>query len=72
MRVALRYGLGKGSDPTQIAHDLERLYPVQDWHRVNSAFVLYGRYILKARKPDWDRVVLKSEVKGLTPPKGLE
>jgi endonuclease-3 len=71
MRVALRYGLGKGSDPTQIAHDLERLYPVQDWHRVNSAFVLYGRYILKARKPDWDRVVLKSEVKGLAPPKGL-
>jgi len=67
MRVALKYGLSKGSDPTQIAHDLERLYPVQDWHKVNSVFVLYGRYVLKARKPDWDRVVLKSELKGLTP-----
>lgn len=71
MRVALRYGLSKGSDPTQIAHDLERLYPVQDWHKVNSVFVLYGRYILKARKPDWDKVVLKSEVRGLTPPENV-
>lgn len=59
MRVALSYGLSEGSDPTRIAHDLERLYPVQDWHKVNSAFVLYGRYILKARNPDWNKVVLK-------------
>jgi len=59
MRVALSYGLSEGSDPTRIAHDLERLYPVQDWHKVNSAFVLYGRYILKARNPDWSKVVLK-------------
>lgn len=71
MRVAVSYGLSKGSDPTKIAHDLERLYPVQDWHKVNSTFVLYGRYILKARKPDWDKVVLKSKVRGLTPPKNM-
>jgi endonuclease III len=59
MRVALRYGLSKGSDPTQIAHDLEKLYPKEYWYRVNSTFVLYGRYILKARNPDWEKVVLK-------------
>ena len=59
MRVARSYGLTKETDPTKIAHDLEKLYPRKDWYRVNSAFVLYGRYILKARKPDWEKVVLK-------------
>ena len=71
MRVALRYGLSEGSDPTKVAHDLERLYPVRDWHRVNSAFVLYGRYILKARNPDWDRVVLKSKIRGSDPSQNM-
>ncbi|MGI5898036.1 MAG: endonuclease III domain-containing protein [Candidatus Dojkabacteria bacterium] len=59
MRVARSYGLTKNTDATKIAHDLERLYPKKDWHKVNSTFVLYGRYILKAKKPDMDRVVLK-------------
>lgn len=59
IRVVKAYGLSKESDPTKVAHDLEKLYPKKDWYKVNSAFVLYGRYILKARKPDWERVVLK-------------
>lgn len=59
MRVARSYGLTKESDPTKIAHDLEKLYPKEYWYRVNSIFVLYGRYILKARNPDWERVVLR-------------
>jgi len=58
-RVAKSYGLTKESDPTKIAHDLEKLYPKDDWYKVNSLFVLYGRYILKAKKPDWEKVVLK-------------
>ena len=62
MRVAIAYGLSKSTNPTQIAHDLESLYPKKDWYKINSAFVLYGRYILKARKPDWDRVVLKDKL----------
>lgn len=66
MRVAIKYGLSEGTDPTKIAHDLESLYPVQDWYKVNSTFVLYGRYILKAKNPDWDRVVLKKYLKGQT------
>lgn len=61
-RVARLYGLSKESDPTKIAHDLEKLYPKKDWYKVNSCFVLYGRYILKAKKPDMDRVVLKEEL----------
>lgn len=59
LRVARAYGLTKNTDPTKVAHDLEKLYPKKDWYKVNSVFVLYGRYILKARKPDVDRVVLK-------------
>ena len=59
LRVARAYGLTKNTDPTKVAHDLERLYPKKDWYKVNSSFVLYGRYILKARKPDMDRIVLK-------------
>jgi endonuclease-3 len=62
MRVARSYGLTKESDPTKIAHDLEKLYPKEYWYRVNSTFVLYGRYILKARNPDWEKVVLKEFV----------
>lgn len=58
-RVAKMYGLTKESDPTKIAHDLERLYSKEDWYKVNSLFVLYGRYILKAKKPDMEKVVLK-------------
>jgi endonuclease-3 len=62
MRVARSYGLTKESDPTKIAHDLEKLYPKEYWYRVNSTFVLYGRYILKARSPDWEKIVLKGFV----------
>lgn len=67
MRVAVRYGLSEGTDPIKIAHDLEELYPREDWYKVNSTFVLYGRYILKAKKPDWDRVVLKRYIRGTDP-----
>lgn len=59
LRVARAYGLSESKDPTKVAHDLEKLYKKSDWYRVNSAFVLYGRYILKAKKPDMERVVLR-------------
>lgn len=58
-RVARMYGLTKESDLEKISHDLEKLYDKKDWYKVNSTFVLYGRYILKAKKPDMERVVLK-------------
>ncbi len=59
LRVARAYGLTKHTDPTKISHDLEKLFKREDWYKVNSTFVLYGRYILKAKKPDMERVVLK-------------
>jgi len=59
LRVVRAYGLTENIDPTKVAYDLEKLYPKKDWYKVNSTFVLYGRYILKAKKPDMDRVVMK-------------
>lgn len=58
-RVARMYGLTKETNLEKISHDLEKLYKKKDWYKVNSTFVLYGRYILKAKKPDLSRVVLK-------------
>jgi endonuclease-3 len=58
-RVARSYGLTKEEDPTKIAKDLEKIFDKKDWYKVNQLFVLYGRYILKAKRPDMDRVVLK-------------
>jgi len=62
VRVARTYGLTKNINPTKIAHDLEKLYPKRDWYKVNSLFVLYGRYILKAKKRVEEKVVLKEEI----------
>lgn len=59
LRVARAYGLTENRDPLKVSHDLEGLYPKELWYKVNSTFVLYGRYIVKARNPDMDRVVLK-------------
>lgn len=48
-RVAQRMGLTKHRNPDKIAKDLEQLYPKKDWWKINSSFVLYGRYVCKAR-----------------------
>ena len=61
-RIAKAYGLTKEEDPTKIAHDLEKLYPKEKWYLVNTNFVLYGRYIFKAKKPDTERFVLKEYI----------
>ena len=58
-RVARMYGLTKETDLEKISHDLEKLFKKEDWYKVNSTFVLYGRYILKAKKPDMQKAVLK-------------
>ena len=58
-RVARSYGLTSEEDPTKIAKDLEKIFDREDWYKVNSLFVLYGRYILKAKKPDMEKVVCR-------------
>jgi endonuclease-3 len=48
MRVAQRLGLTTEKTPIKIAKDLEKLYPKEDWWKINRYFVLYGRYICRA------------------------
>ncbi len=50
-RVARRLDLTKPKDPFKISLDLEKIYSKKDWYKINSTFVLFGRYICKARKP---------------------
>lgn len=60
MRVATRLGLTDQKTPELIARDLEKLYKKEDWHLVNTHFVLYGRYVCKARvSPENSECVFK-------------
>lgn len=60
MRVSQRLGLTDKKKPGDIAYDLQKMYERADWHRVNTLFVLYGRYYCKARvKPDLSNCVFK-------------
>lgn len=60
LRVSNRLGLSDGNTPEKVAADLQKIYPQEDWHRVNSLFVLYGRYICKARvKPEKSECVFE-------------
>lgn len=56
-RVAQRMGLTKNTNPGKIAKDLEALYPQKIWYKVNSTFVLYGRYVCKARMTKSDCIL---------------
>ncbi|HRI05525.1 MAG TPA: endonuclease III [Candidatus Dojkabacteria bacterium] len=55
-RVAKRLGLTKHTDPNKIAKDLEKLYLKEDWWKINRYFVLYGRYICRAKMKKSDCV----------------
>lgn len=60
MRVSRRLGFTNNKTPEKIALDLQKLYPRADWHRVNTLFVLYGRYYCKARvKPEHSPCIFK-------------
>jgi endonuclease-3 len=41
-------------DATKIAKELENLYDKDDWNKINSELVLFGRYICKAKVPNCD------------------
>lgn len=56
-RVAQRMGLTTNTNPDKISRDLEALYPKDMWYKVNSTFVMYGRYICKARMTKSDCIL---------------
>jgi len=71
MRVFQRLGLTDQTDPTKIAKELEKLYPKKDWHRINSTFVLFGRYVCMARKPKCPSCLLREFCAFYNPRKSL-
>ena len=46
-KTAIKYRLTKSTDPNKISKDLEKLYPKDEWWKINRYFVLYGRYDFK-------------------------
>ena len=59
-RVSHRLGLSYGTTPEAVAKDLQQIYPQSMWSAVNNCFVLYGRYVCKARiKPEESKCVFK-------------
>lgn len=60
-RVFKRLGYAKEKDlPVKISHKLEDIYDKKDWHKISGRFVLFGRYICKAKKPDCVECPLKT------------
>ncbi len=50
-RVTQRLDLTDKKNPTGVSLDLEKLYEKENWYLINSMFVLFGRYMCKAKKP---------------------
>jgi endonuclease-3 len=51
-RVARRLGLTRHDDPARVEQDLCALFPQRDWVDMGHRFVLHGRYVCLAKKPD--------------------
>lgn len=51
-RVARRLGLTKETDPSKVERDLCALFPQSEWVAIGHRFVLHGRYLCKAKKPE--------------------
>lgn len=62
-RVVYRIGLSDNTDPEKIEKDLMNLFERKDWGFISNAFVLHGRYVCKARKPECERCEIVSYCK---------
>jgi endonuclease III len=51
-RVARRLGLTRHEDPERVEQDLCALFAQRDWVDLGHRFVLHGRYVCLAKKPD--------------------
>jgi len=51
-RVARRLGLTQHDDPARVERDLCALFLERDWVDMGHRFVLHGRYVCLAKKPD--------------------
>lgn len=64
-RIAHVLGFSKGDDPIAVEKDLCALYPQEMWVNINRRWVLFGREICIARRPQCDNCPLAAH--GLCP-----
>ncbi len=58
-RVSNRLGFTKNKDAVKIEQDLMEIFPKETWRNISGAFVMHGRYVCKARKPECTACILK-------------
>ena len=57
-RIARRLGLSRGEGPFEVEHDLMRVYPRSEWGRLPFYFIMHGRDVCEAKRPDCPRCFL--------------
>ncbi len=62
-RVSQRLGLTNEKFSGKIAFDLERFFEKEDWYKVNSLLVLFGRYNCVAKKPLCSNCIFRKNCK---------
>jgi len=58
-RVSNRLGFTTNKNAVKIEKDLMEVFPKDTWRNISGAFVMHGRYVCKARKPECADCVLK-------------
>lgn len=57
-RVARRLGFSRNTNPDKVEAELQKLFDQDDWIFVHHAFILHGRRVCKARRPECERCSL--------------
>lgn len=60
-RISNKLGFVNNDDPVKIEFELMKIFPEEHWGRYNTQIIAHGRSICKARKPDCENCLLKSE-----------
>lgn len=63
MRVSERIGIAKDKNPDKLEAKLKKIIPEEWLYKAHHYFVLHGRYVCKARKPECDRCIIKDNCK---------
>ncbi|HXK52905.1 MAG TPA: endonuclease III [bacterium] len=58
-RISSRLGLSNEKNAVKIEQELMSLFDKKYWRGISGAFVLHGRHVCKARKPECEKCVLK-------------
>ncbi|HUR68441.1 MAG TPA: endonuclease III [Candidatus Thermoplasmatota archaeon] len=66
-RVARRLALTRAADPVKVEQDLVRLFPRDEWGELPFYFIMHGRSICDAKRPDCPRCFLAD----ICPKKGV-